>query len=100
MRRYTALLLLLSLLLLCGCGQKKAAETVFAMDTVMELTVWGSDAGNHVKAAAERIRELEAVLSVTRADSELARLNAGETVALSADTESLLERSLACRIRA
>lgn len=97
MRRYTALLLLLSLLFLCGCGQKKAAETVFAMDTVMELTVWGSDAGNHVKAAAERIRELEAALSVTRADSEVVRLNAGEIVALSADTESLLERSLALR---
>ena len=97
MRRYTALLLLLSLLFLCGCGQKKAAETVFAMDTVMELTVWGSDAANHVKAAVERIRELEVALSVTRADSEVARLNAGETVALSADTESLLERSLALR---
>ena len=97
MRRYTALLLLLSLLFLCGCGQKEAAETVFAMDTVMELTAWGPEAEDHVRAAAERIRELEKTLSVTRADSEVARLNAGETVSLSADTEALLERSLALR---
>lgn len=92
-----ALLPILLLLIFCGCGRREATETVFAMDTVMELTVWGPEAEDHVGAAAERIRELEAALSVTREDSEVARLNAGETVALSADTEALLERSLALR---
>lgn len=97
MKRTTALLLALLLILLCGCGKKEATETVYAMDTVMELTVWGPGAEKQVQAAAERIQELEETLSVTRSDSEVARLNAGETVVLSEDAAALLEQSLILR---
>ena len=31
-------------LLLCGCAQKQATTEIFAMDTVMQLTAYGSGA--------------------------------------------------------
>ena len=54
MKHTKALLLALLLILLCGCGKKEAAETIYAMDTVMELTVWGPGAEKQAQAAADR----------------------------------------------
>ena len=67
------------------------------MDTVMELTVYGSGAADRTRETAELLSGLEAKLSVTRADSEVARLNAGKTVDLSKETAELLRRSLRLR---
>lgn len=96
MKKWTALLLALLLSLLCGCKQESTAE-IFAMDTVMELTVYGPDAAEHTAMAAETVRRLERKLSVTDESSEVARLNAGETVTLSDETAELLRRGLALR---
>ena len=86
----------LSLLcLLPGCRKKAEPQTatLFAMDTVMEFTVYG-DA--EVLARAEAIvRETEAKLSVTDAESELSEWNRGERDSLSFETVSMLRRALA-----
>lgn len=50
------------------------------MDTVMEVTVYGSGASDAAEEAERAIRRLEELWSVTREDSDLARLNRGETV--------------------
>ena len=71
-RRIPALALLLALLL-SGCATRPVEKTVFAMDTVMTLRIWGSEAA--ASAAAERLYQLDAALSVTREDSEIAALN-------------------------
>lgn len=97
MKRFLACLLACLLLTGCAGGQSSpdaAALTVFAMDTVMELTAYGADE-DVMQRAQQRILELEGLLSVTDADSEIYALNQTGTAALSADTAALLERGLA-----
>lgn len=81
MRKNTAIALLLAaVLLLSGCGkttgesegsQESSARTVFAMDTIMNLTAYGS----HAEAALD-----EAVHEIYRLDALLARGVEGSAV--------------------
>ena len=88
------------LLLLSGCGNQAPTETpdqlqtatVFAMDTVMDLTIYGSK--SVLEKAESRISELEEQLSVTDESSEIYRLNHTGSGVVSADTSALLEQSL------
>ena len=92
-----ALAALMLLALLGGCAAQPAERTVFAMDTVMTLKIWGCEAA--ADDAVRCINQLEQQLSVTRPESEVARLNAGGSAALSPDTAELLRQSLAlCRL--
>ncbi len=100
MRRCIAICLaLLSFLLpITGCGSKKNSQsaTIFAMDTVMDFTVYG-DAGIMPQLEAT-VREMEARLSVTNAESEIAVWNGGGSENLSPDTADLIDRALGyCR---
>lgn len=76
--------------------QSSAAQpvtgTVFAMDTVMELTIYGGE--DLLSAARERIEELESKLSVTEESSEIYAVNHSGGGTLSADTADLLSRAL------
>ena len=91
------LVLLAVCCLLCGCAKQtlRATKELFAMDTVMNLTVYSHDDGVLQQAEAE-IRRLETLLSVTDGDSEIARINQseGEWVTVSSETAQLL--TLAC----
>ena len=71
------LLLVVLLPLLCGCGAKKASTEFFAMDTVMQLTAYGTYADAAVEAAEVEIARLDAKLSAQNVNSEIAKLNAG-----------------------
>lgn len=91
--------LLFSLLLLASCAAPAAEEyttTFLAMDTVMSVTAYGAGAQGAPEAAAERIRELEKLLSVTAEGSDVWNANhsGGEAVEVSPDTASLLRRAL------
>lgn len=91
--------LLLSLLLLASCAAPAAEEystTFLAMDTVMSVTAYGAGAQGAPEAAAERIRELEKLFSVTAEGSDVWNANhsGGEAVEVSSDTASLLRRAL------
>ncbi len=70
-----ALLIIFSI---TGCaGTEKSSEAqIFAMDTVMSLTVYGDKREAALKAASEKVNALDAQLSVTKSDSEVSRLNA------------------------
>lgn len=97
MKRFVLLLLALSLLL-TGCGgEKKTTCTVFAMDTVMTLTVYGTTgiaADNVLANCRNELYRLDDMLSVTKADSEVAQLNAGDPGALSQESRLLLRSAL------
>lgn len=102
-RQLAALLLTIFALSLTACG-KTAAEsetrTVYAMDTVMNLTVYGENAAAALESAEKELHTLdEAVLSRTAEGSELYALNAsnGETVECGADDilPALIETALA-----
>lgn len=96
-------LLALVLLLFSGCAAAPAygdgnpcIAELFAMDTIMKLTVYGPNAQKAAEAASKRIQELESLLSVTDENSEICRANHsnGTPVTLSADTAGLLARAL------
>ena len=101
-RQLAALLLTILALSLTACGETAAeseTRTVYAMDTVMNLTVYGENAAAALESAEKELHTLdEAVLSRTAEGSELYALNAsnGETVECSADDilPALIETAL------
>lgn len=97
-------LLLSSVFFLSGCSIRPAeilpgsptqpvTSSFFAMDTVMELTLYGDE--TQLDAAQTCVETLEAALSVTREDSEIYAINHNGSGVLSAQTADLLYQSLA-----
>ena len=76
MKRMLIFPLLLGLLALTGCSSDRthaSEESFFAMDTVMQFTVYGDDA--LLKDAQDVIADIESKASVTNPDSELYAIN-------------------------
>ena len=86
--------------MLTGCGgeQKVSSQSsqVFAMDTVMLLTVYGDQAQQGLDQAEQIIQKLEKLWSATDENSEIWALNhsGGNWVELSEDTREILSRGL------
>lgn len=75
MKRLSALILLLSLLL-CGCTDVQSVEQNFyTMDTVMQIKVWGKDAESGYGRIITKLQNLESSWSATSEDSILWQLN-------------------------
>ena len=91
--------LLCALLLLTGCGAGSGettqlhTATILAMDTVMDLSVYGGSQ-ELMDRARERVLELEGVLSTTDPGSEIYALNRTGSAELSGDAAALLARGL------
>ncbi len=91
-----AILLVFCCFLPSGCGgsekekNEKHSSVVFAMDTVMEITVYGDE--EVLKKAEELIRDLERKFSVTLEESDISRLNATGNTRVSEETYALLKR--------
>lgn len=91
------LALCLALLLLSGCGGvERSAETIYAMDTVMTVTVYAEtgDAQAALLAAEEEINRLDALLSISDEKSDIYLLNQKCGGAVSEETYGLLQRAL------
>lgn len=86
MKRVFCVLIVCVILLLCGC-QAESRETIFAMDTVMDLQVWGADSQKAVEAVKTLITDMENTWSAQKETSVIGKLNRGETV-----EDPLLER--------
>lgn len=74
MKRLLALILTLSLLL-CGCETKPVQKSIFCMNTVMDLTIWGKDAFDASNQLYVELLELDYLWSATSEHSVLADLN-------------------------
>lgn len=74
---------------------KQTAE-IFAMNTIMNLTVYGEEASQMLKEARELIQTYENLLSVNVETSDVAKLNraGGQPVQVSAETYELIQKSL------
>ena len=77
-----------------GQNNKNASTQIFAMDTYMELTAYGKNSEDAVRAAKEEIERLDALLSTGNEKSEISQLNKNKKGQISADTQYLLNRSL------
>ena len=100
-RRLRAVLLLLSLTLsLTGCadsGGTPVERQFYAMDTVMNLTVYGVRAEDAVKAAMNRIEEIEALSSAYLPNSDVAKINAAagtSSVAVSPEVLKMIQTAV------
>lgn len=72
---------------------KEASQSLFAMDTYMEITAYGRNSEKAVAAAVTEIERLDALLSTGSQTSEVTVLNKDKTGTLSDDVAYLLERS-------
>lgn len=94
--RRTAMVALLLLTILTGCGKTTEAEpvrkTFFAMDTTMSLTIYGEETA--AEAVEQQILELEADLSVTDSGSQLAAVNRRGSGELTGPGAQLMEEAL------
>jgi len=80
----------------CSGGPERDSATVFAMDTVMVVTVYGDEAEEAVRQATEELHRLDRLFAVTRVESDIARINAanGDTVIVSEETAEILRLAL------
>ncbi len=82
------------ILALCACTSMQPSSASFqAMDTLMSLKVYGGNT-NLCDTLKSRIQTLDGLLDATDEKSEIARLNAEKSAAVSEDTDALLQRSL------
>lgn len=99
-KRILAALLAAALCVLPGCERtpEPVEFTNFAMDTVMNFTVYGSkEACSAARTtSAQLLHDYEGLLSVTRADSDITRINqgAGGPVEVDPSTAQLITRTL------
>lgn len=84
MKKHLAALLLILALPLAACGAERSeTRTVYAMDTVMNLTVYGRNTAAALDEAERELHTLDtAVLSRTADSSALYRLNAAQGAAV------------------
>lgn len=88
--------------LLSGCegpesGKKdsKVQKEIFAMDTIMDITINGKNAGEVMNQAIAKINRYDALFSVNKEESDIARLNLakGRAVKVSEETYELIQKS-------
>ena len=102
MMKKLGVLLALGLVLLSGCSSqqtdKAAAESqsvdLFAMDTTMTLTAYGSNASDALDAASSEIERLDVLFSISSESGDIYALNRDHSAMLHEDTQALLERAL------
>ena len=95
MKRIAVIFLLIGLLCGCSAMEAKTEKTVYAMDTVMQLQVWGSDGEKGIQTVEYLLKDIEEIWSVTREDSVLGQLNRGLRIGLSPQQQEVLEKAQA-----
>lgn len=95
MKKWLSLALVVCLLL-SGCAKTEecAQQTVFCMDTVMDLRIWGPEREVAMADIVQMLGHLEETWSATDENSLLSALNRGEGT-LDADERAFLDKALA-----
>ncbi len=82
-----------------GCGNKQedvVHEQIFAMDTVMDITIYGENRDAAVAKVKARINELNHIFSVNDKTSDVSKINenAGRPVKVSEDTHRIIQEAI------
>ncbi len=102
-RKRARFIAILMTMVLCttGCtvgnaSEDKAEKEIYAMDTIMTLTMYGEQAETALKEAETMIYKYDALFSVTDDSSDVATLNAasGSAVTVDEDTYDLVQRCI------
>lgn len=103
MRKYGIRLLalcMLTVLFVFGCGQgteeNKSEKEIYAMDTIMTLTLYGDKAEETMNEAVSLIHRYDSLFSVTEPDSDISKINSasGAAVTVSPETYELVQKCL------
>lgn len=73
---------------------KTTSLDIFAMDTYMTVTAYGSNGELATKRAVKEIERLDALLSTGSSESQVGKINENQSGVLGEDTEYLFERSM------
>lgn len=73
---------------------KEYSQSIFAMDTYISLTTYGSKGEEALKAGIEEIERLDGIWSVGQEKSEIARVNKNGNGNISKDTITVVKRAL------
>jgi thiamine biosynthesis lipoprotein len=68
-------LILLTALILGGCGRTFPAQSEFVLGTVCTINLYREGTAQVYRSLFSRLREIEGIMSANRADSDLARVN-------------------------
>lgn len=81
-------------LMLAGCSRKEASaqQSIFAMDTVMDVQIWGEDAQEGTEQIEQMLRALERRWSATLDGSLTSSINRGENPDMTAEERLLMEQ--------
>lgn len=85
------------ILSLSGCEDKKdfyLKDTLFAMDTVMTIELYGKNAKQAYKEIEKRIREVEAYAAVKNKDSLISKLNRDKKIEANEDLLNMFKAAL------
>jgi thiamine biosynthesis lipoprotein len=77
-----------------GQKNKSCTKQLFAMDTIMSFTAYGSNCEEAVDAAMEEVQRLDQLLSTGDETSEIARINANGSGTVSEDTAAIINRAM------
>lgn len=91
---YAAVMLIF--LTACGDGNQSESRDVWAMNTYMTMTAYAKNAESALENAAEKINELDMLLSVTSKESDIWRINnsGGVPVEVSDDTAKVISSAV------
>lgn len=101
MKKSILIFIIILSVFLCSCGNldtvnknnNSIKKEIFAMDTVMQLTVNGENAADAVRAAEQEINRLERLFSTSLVDSEVWAVNTNGKATLSDDSAELIKAS-------
>lgn len=79
-------------LTLCSCAKTEYKKSIFAMDTVMDLTVYGN--GDALNTAEEEIKRIDTLLDRGNENSEIYQINNKKTAEVSSETAELIKTAV------
>lgn len=78
---------------LCGCSKTEYKKSIFAMDTVMDLTVY-SENEDALLSAEEEIKRIDTLLNRGNENSEIYKINNKKTAEVSDETAELIKTAV------